>query len=108
MTIIRNNNNFFPHYSTVNLTKKKTIMLSPRYLKTQTAEFFGLDEENESGQRQRWENKRKRLAVKKYGNLKENTSSLSSSLSASAAAGFVNIGGRYVLIPNIMAKPLSN
>ena len=46
-------------------------------------------------QKQRWEDKRRRLAGRKYGHLKENSSSLSASLSASAAAGFgTGIGGR--------------
>ena len=68
-----------------------------RFMKKETREFFGLDENNETSQKQRWEEKRRRLASRKYGNLKENSTSLSASLSASAAAGFGNgVGGRCV------------
>lgn len=68
-----------------------------RFVKKETREFFGLDEGTEETQRQRWEEKRRRLASRKYGQLKENTTSLSASLSASAAAGFgVGVGGRSV------------
>ena len=68
-----------------------------RFVKKETREFFGLDEGSEATQRQRWEEKRRRLAARKYGQLKENSTSLSASLSASAAAGFgTGFGGRLV------------
>ena len=44
-----------------------------RYVKKETKEFFGLDETSEDNQRQRWQDKRKRLASRKYGQLKDQT-----------------------------------
>lgn len=43
------------------------------YLKRETKEFFGLEDEDEtdSQQRMKWENKRLRLASRKYGPLRE-------------------------------------
>ncbi|KAK8395160.1 hypothetical protein O3P69_006125 [Scylla paramamosain] len=43
------------------------------YVKKETKEFFGLDETSEDNQRQRWQDKRKRLASRKYGQLKDQT-----------------------------------
>ncbi|KAG0720207.1 Inactive rhomboid protein 1 [Chionoecetes opilio] len=43
------------------------------YMKKETKEFFGLDEFSEDNQRQRWQDKRKRLASRKYGQLKDQT-----------------------------------
>ena len=46
-------------------------------MKKETREFFGLDEGSEVSQRQRWEDKRRRLASRKYGPLKDQTVSSS-------------------------------
>jgi hypothetical protein len=42
-----------------------------RYIKRETAVFFGVDESSEEQQQARWLDRRKRLAVRKYGSLKE-------------------------------------
>jgi hypothetical protein len=41
------------------------------YIKRETAVFFGVEESNEDEQHARWLDRRKRLAVRKYGALKE-------------------------------------
>lgn len=46
-------------------------VLAGRYVKKETREFFGLDESSEENQRHRWQEKRKRLASRKYGQLKD-------------------------------------
>ncbi|XP_031837323.1 rhomboid-5 isoform X2 [Nomia melanderi] len=39
------------------------------YIKRETAQFFGVDEESESAERQRWLDRRRRMASRKYGAL---------------------------------------
>lgn len=39
------------------------------YIKRETATFFGVDEETESLERQRWLDRRRRMASRKYGAL---------------------------------------
>ncbi|KAK9709269.1 Rhomboid family [Popillia japonica] len=50
-------------------TSRKEVIKN--FIKRETANFFGVDEENESEQQQRWLDRRKRLASRKYGPLKE-------------------------------------
>lgn len=47
------------------------ILLCSRYLKQSAATFFGLDESKESELRQRWEERRRRLAERRCGTLRE-------------------------------------
>ncbi|CAL4066401.1 unnamed protein product [Meganyctiphanes norvegica] len=51
-----------------NMTRKEMVKA---YMKKETKEFFGLDEDSENVQRYRWEEKRRRLASRKYGQLKD-------------------------------------
>lgn len=51
------------------------------YVKKETREFFGLDEACEEGQRLRWQEKRKRLASRKYGQLKDHSNTTHHTLS---------------------------
>jgi hypothetical protein len=51
------------HYNLLNLCC--------RYLKKSAATFFGLDESKENELRQRWEERRRRLAERRCGLLKE-------------------------------------
>jgi hypothetical protein len=41
------------------------------YIKRETAVFFGVEESSEEEQQARWLDRRKRLAIRKYGSLKE-------------------------------------
>lgn len=50
-------------------------------MKKETREFFGLDEACEEGQRLRWQEKRKRLASRKYGQLKDHSNTTHHTLS---------------------------
>ncbi|KAK4293054.1 hypothetical protein Pmani_034216 [Petrolisthes manimaculis] len=54
--------------SATTLTRKEQVKA---YVKKETHEFFGLCETSEEDQRQRWQSKRKRLASRKYGQLKD-------------------------------------
>jgi hypothetical protein len=47
------------------------LNLFGRYLKKSAATFFGLDESKENELRQRWEERRRRLAERRCGLLKE-------------------------------------
>ncbi|XP_076041642.1 rhomboid-5 isoform X2 [Oratosquilla oratoria] len=57
-----------PHTMSRSMSRSDQVK---EYVKKSTREFFGLDESSERTQRQRWEEKRKRLASRKYGQLKE-------------------------------------
>lgn len=48
-----------------------------RFIKKEAKEFFGLDDESESKQKQKWEDKRRRLASRKYGPLRDGSQSAS-------------------------------
>ncbi|KYM83666.1 hypothetical protein ALC53_05875 [Atta colombica] len=39
------------------------------YIKRETAQFFGVDEESEASEKQRWLDRRRRMASRKYGTL---------------------------------------
>lgn len=39
------------------------------YIKRETAQFFGVDEETETAEKQRWLDRRRRMASRKYGAL---------------------------------------
>ncbi|XP_045595914.1 inactive rhomboid protein 1 isoform X1 [Procambarus clarkii] len=64
-----------PHTLSRSLSRKEQVKAvseqSKKYVKKETREFFGLDESSEANQRQRWQEKRKRLASRKYGQLKD-------------------------------------
>ncbi|XP_022903463.2 inactive rhomboid protein 1 isoform X1 [Onthophagus taurus] len=53
----------------VRSTSRKEVIRN--FIKKETANFFGVDEENENEQQQRWLDRRKRLASRTYGPLKE-------------------------------------
>lgn len=44
-------------------------------MKKEAKEFFGLDDESESKQKLKWEDKRRRLASRKYGPLRDGAQS---------------------------------
>jgi len=39
------------------------------YIRRETAQFFGVDEESEASEKQRWLDRRRRMASRKYGTL---------------------------------------
>ncbi|XP_071512963.1 inactive rhomboid protein 1 isoform X2 [Panulirus ornatus] len=57
-----------PHTLSRSMSRKEQVKA---YVKKETREFFGLDESSEANQRLRWQEKRKRLASHKYGQLKD-------------------------------------
>ncbi|XP_042216308.1 inactive rhomboid protein 1-like isoform X4 [Homarus americanus] len=57
-----------PHTLSRSMSRKEQVKA---YMKKETREFFGLDDTSEANQRQRWQEKRKRLASRKYGQLKD-------------------------------------
>lgn len=47
----------------------KMFSISCSYIKRETAQFFGVDEESEALEKQRWLDRRRRMASRKYGAL---------------------------------------
>lgn len=59
------------HYilANYNLNKIFYFLLYFSYIKKETATFFGVDEETEALEKQRWFDRRRRMASRKYGAL---------------------------------------
>ncbi|XP_068251140.1 inactive rhomboid protein 1-like isoform X2 [Palaemon carinicauda] len=60
-----------PHTLSRSMSRKEQVKA---YMKKETREFFGLDDSSEESQRLRWQEKRKRLASRRYGQLKDQPS----------------------------------
>ncbi|RXG72692.1 Inactive rhomboid protein 1 [Armadillidium vulgare] len=64
------------HHHTLSRTMSRKEQLK-KFMKKEAKEFFGLDDESESKQKSKWEDKRRRLASRKYGPLRDGALSAS-------------------------------